>query len=69
MIPISCANGMSVQSAVNEAIAQLKASRERFDIAANALRVSAHQEPIEYKHIPEWIDGCQNLCMGNIQWR
>jgi hypothetical protein len=69
MIPISCANGMSAQSAVNEAIAQLKASRERFDIAAGALRFSAHQEPIEYKHISEWIDGCQSLCMGNIQWR
>jgi cytochrome c556 len=69
MIPISCAHGMSAQSAVNEAIAQLKASRDRFAVAAGALRASIQQDPIEYKHVSEWIHGCQNLCMGNVTWR
>ncbi|KAH4215275.1 hypothetical protein HBI40_246280 [Parastagonospora nodorum] len=68
MIPISCAHGMSAQSAVNEAIAQLKASRDRFTVAADALRASIQQDPIEYKHVSEWIHGCQNLCMGNVTW-
>jgi hypothetical protein len=69
MIPISCANGMSAQSAVDGAISQLKASRDRFDVAANALRSNAKENPIKYKHVPEWIDGCQTLCTGNIRWR
>ncbi|KAH3938365.1 hypothetical protein HBH53_263130 [Parastagonospora nodorum] len=68
IIPISCAYGMSAQSAVNEAIAQLKALRDRFTVAADALRASIQQDPIEYKHVSEWIHGCQNLCMGNVTW-
>jgi hypothetical protein len=48
MIPICCANGMTLQSAVDKAIAQLEASRNRFDAAASALRASAQQDPIEY---------------------
>lgn len=69
MIPIFCANGMSVQSAVDEAVAQLEASRDRFDGAASALRASAQLDPTEYKHVSEWIAGCQNVCMGNVKWR
>jgi hypothetical protein len=69
MIPICCANGMTLQSAVDKAIAQLEASRNRFDAAASALRASAQQDPIEYRHVSEWISGCQNLCMGNVAWR
>jgi hypothetical protein len=69
MIPIFCANGMSAQSAVNKAIAQLKASKNRFDVAARALHASAQQDPIKYKHVIEWIAGCQRLCTGNVTWR
>jgi hypothetical protein len=69
MIPIFCANGMSAQGAVDEAIVQLRASKDRFDVAANALRSDAKEDPIKYKHVPEWIDACQSLCTGNVHWR
>jgi hypothetical protein len=69
MIPILCANGMSVQSAVDETIVQLKASKDRFDQAANVLFREAKEDPVKYKHVPEWIEGCQTLCTGNLQWR
>jgi hypothetical protein len=69
MIPISYANGMSAQDAVNEAIVQLKASRNRFEAAASALRASSLEEPTKYGYVSEWIDGCQALCTGNMEWR
>jgi hypothetical protein len=69
MIPIFCANGMSAQSAVDEATVQLKASKHRFDVAADALRSDAKRDPVKYKYVSEWIEGCQSLCTGNVQWR
>jgi hypothetical protein len=69
MIPIAHANGLSAQDAVNEAVAQLKASKKRFEVAAGALRTSGQEELVKYDHVSEWIDACQTLCTGNIRWR
>jgi hypothetical protein len=60
---------MSVQSAVNEAVRALEASKTRFDEAASNLFVFAQQEPLKYKHVLEWVEGCQSLCIGNLVWR
>jgi hypothetical protein len=60
---------MSVQGAVETSIEALAASKARFDAAARSLRASAQREPTKYKHVSEWIDGCQTLCVGNLEWR
>jgi hypothetical protein len=60
---------MSVQEAVNEAVEALKASKTRFDVAADSLLESAQRDPSKYEHISDWIDGCQSLCIGNLVWR
>ncbi|KAF1913064.1 isoprenoid synthase domain-containing protein [Ampelomyces quisqualis] len=68
IVPIYCAQGMSVQNAVNEAVRALEASKSRFDKAAQSLSVAAQQDPLKYKHVSEWVEGCQSLCMGNLVW-
>jgi len=69
IVPILCAHGLSVQEAVDSALATLKASKKRFDAAADSLRRSAQREPVKYKHVSEWIEGCQYYCLGNTSWR
>lgn len=68
-MPIYVSEGISAQNAVNEAIVALKASKARFDVAAGSLRESASREPLKYKHVAEWIEGCQSYCLGNLVWR
>jgi hypothetical protein len=60
---------MSAQDAVDETVETLKASVNRFDVAAIGLRTSAQEEPLKYEHVAEWIEGCENYCMGNLVWR
>jgi hypothetical protein len=69
IVPIYCSAGMSVQDAVDEAVQALKGSVKRFDVAAAGLRTSAREEPLKYEHVGEWVEGCQNYCMGNLIWR
>jgi hypothetical protein len=59
---------MSVHDAIDIAVESLAMSRARFDTAARSLRRSALREPAKYRHVSEWIDGCQMLCVGNLEW-
>lgn len=68
-MPIYVSEGISAQNAVNEAVVALEASKARLDVAADSLRESASREPLKYKHVSEWIDGCQSYCLGNLVWR
>ncbi|KAH7389368.1 isoprenoid synthase domain-containing protein [Phaeosphaeria sp. MPI-PUGE-AT-0046c] len=68
LVPIYCAIGMSVQEAIETSVEALAMSKARFDAAARSLRASAQREPAKYKHVSEWIDGCQTLCVGNLEW-
>jgi hypothetical protein len=69
VVPIHCAQGLSVQEAADEAVAAIRVSKNRFDAAADSLLASAQREPVKYRKITEWIEGCQSFCMGNLAWR
>jgi hypothetical protein len=60
---------MSAQEAVDEAIVTLEASKSKFDTAAGDLLACAQRDPGKYRHVSEWIEGCQSFCIGNLAWR
>lgn len=60
---------MDVQDAINRAVDSFKASKDRFDQAADSLLSAAQKEPLKFKHVAEFIEGCQYYCLGNLAWR
>jgi hypothetical protein len=61
--------GMDVHKGVDEAVKALVDSKRRLDKAAASLLADAAWEPLKYKHVAEWIDGCKHYCLGNLTWR
>ena len=68
-MPVYCATGHTVQSAMHETIHALKESKAKFDAAASGLGAIAEDDPIRWKDVVDWIDGCRMLCIGNLTWR
>ena len=69
VVPIYCSQGMDVQDAINRAVDSFKASKDRFDQAADSLLSDAQKKPLKFKHVAEFIEGCQYYCLGNLAWR
>ncbi|KAG9242949.1 isoprenoid synthase domain-containing protein [Calycina marina] len=69
VVPLTCAALMDVDLAIQDVVAQLEASRQRFEVAARDLETQNAGESEEMRErIRHFIRVCQTNCTGNLIW-
>ncbi|TAQ83097.1 hypothetical protein B7494_g8579 [Chlorociboria aeruginascens] len=69
VVPLTCATGVDVEVAIQEAVRQLEESKRRLDEAAVELEAeNRSQSPLVQDNVRRFIRVCQTNCTGNLIW-
>ena len=58
-----------MEKAIDEAVAIVRASIAKFDVASADLLAAHASDIILYNELPKLVNGCKYACTRNLNWR